>query len=199
MRLRVKPRKRKDEGSGLAAIDRESMRELGVSSGEFVAIEGRDGRAVARVWPGRSEDSGRSIVRIDGHLRQAAGATVDDAVDVEPVDVEPVDVEPADRVAVALPEGLRVRGDLGSYLRDELADRAVSAGDTVLLAFGFGLLSGHGGRRVPVAVVDTEPSGTVAVGTATTVEVVDRAQNVVLGSPRTRGRTTVRQSASPSR
>ena len=194
MRLRVKPRKRKDEGSGLAAIDRESMRELGVSSGEFVAIEGRDGRAVAWVWPGRSEDSGRGIVRIDGHLRQAAGASVDDAVDVEPVDVEP-----ADRVAVALPEGLRVRGDLGSYLRDELADRAVSAGDTVLLAFGFGLLSGHGGRRVPVAVVDTEPSGTVSVGTATTVEVFDRADNVVLGSPRTRGRTTVRQSASPSR
>ena len=77
MRLRVKPRERKDEGSGLAAIDRESMRELGVSSGEFVAIEGRDGRAVAHVWRGRSDDSGRGTVRMDGRLRRAAGASVD--------------------------------------------------------------------------------------------------------------------------
>jgi len=179
MRLRVKPRKRKDEGSGLAAIDRESMRELGVSSGEFVAIEGRDSRAVARVWPGRSEDSGRGIVRIDGQLRQAAGASVDATVEVEPVDVEP-----AERVVVALPEGLRIRGDVGSYLREELADRAVSAGDSVTLEVGFGLLSGRGGRRVPVAVIDTEPSGTVAVGNATTVDVVDRTEGTVPASDR---------------
>jgi len=169
----VKPRKRKDEGSGLAAIDRESMRELGVSSGEFVAIEGRDGRAIARVWPGRSEDSGRGIVRIDGQLRQAAGASVDGTVEVEPVEVGP-----AERVVVALPEGLRIRGDLGSYLRGELADRAVSAGDTVPPEVGFGLLSGGSGRRVPVAVVDTDPSGTVVVGNATTVDVIDRAEEV---------------------
>jgi transitional endoplasmic reticulum ATPase len=168
MGLRVKPRKRKDEGSGLAAIDRESMRELGVSSGEFVAIEGHDGRAVARVWPGRSEDSGRGIVRIDGQLRDAAGTRVHGTVEVES----------PERIAVALPEGLRIRGDVGSYLREELADRAVSAGDTVPLEVGFGLLSGRSGQRVPVAVVDTDPPGTVVVGNATTVDVVDRGEEI---------------------
>ena len=55
MRLTVKQLKNRDPGSGMAVIDREALGELGVSSGDFVAIEGRDGgRAVARVWPSNS-------------------------------------------------------------------------------------------------------------------------------------------------
>ncbi|MFD1564116.1 CDC48 family AAA ATPase [Haloarchaeobius amylolyticus] len=168
MRLRVKPLKRKDAGSGLAAIDRETMAELGVSSGEFVAIEGPDGRVVARVWPGRSEDSGRGIVRIDGQLRQAAGVRIDD-----PVAVEPADVEPAERITIALPENVRIQGDVGSYLKEQLSERAVSAGDTFSLSLGFGLLSTRSNRRLPVTVVDTDPSGSVVVGNETTVEVTE--------------------------
>ena len=117
MQLRVQPLDGRNAGRGLAAIDRETMDELGVSSGEFVAIEGRDGRVIARVWPGRSEDSSRGIVRIDGQLRQAVGARIDDAVSVEPADVEP-----AKRVTVALPENVRIRGDIGSYLEDKLTE-----------------------------------------------------------------------------
>ena len=49
MRLRVKPLKRKDAGSGLAGIDREAMADLGVSSGEFVRVAGPEGDAIARV------------------------------------------------------------------------------------------------------------------------------------------------------
>ncbi|WP_339104425.1 CDC48 family AAA ATPase [Haloterrigena salinisoli] len=169
MRLRVRPLKRKDAGSGLAAIDRDALEELGVSSGEFVAIEGRDGRVIARVWPGRSEDRGRGIVRIDGQLRQAAGVRIDDRVTVEPAEVEP-----AERVTIALPENVRIQGDLGSYLGDKLSERAVSAGDQYSLSLGFGLLSSRSGRRLPVTVVDTEPDGPVVVDASTDIEVAER-------------------------
>ncbi len=172
MRLRVKPLKQKDAGSGLAVIDRETMAELGVSSGEFVALEGPDGRVVARVWPGRSEDSGRGIVRIDGQLRQAAGVRIDDRVSVEAADVEP-----AERVTLALPENVRIQGDVGSYLKDKLSERAVSPGDTFSLSLGFGLLSTRSGRRLPVTVVDTEPSGSVVVTTETAVAVTERGDD----------------------
>ncbi len=178
MRLTVRPLKGRDVGSGLAAIDRAAMDDLGVSSGEFVAIEGREGRAVARVWPGRSEDSGRGIVRIDGDLRRAAGVRIDDRVEVEPASVET-----AERITLAFPDGVRVRGDLGSYLREELTDRAVTAGETVAVPLGFGLLSGQSGRRLPVTVVDTTPGGTVAVGPGTDVTVADRpAEEVPVAS-----------------
>ncbi len=58
MQLRVKPLKRTDAGSGLAAIDRKTMTEREVSSGEFVAVDGPAGRVVAR--PARSKRPTRS-------------------------------------------------------------------------------------------------------------------------------------------
>jgi transitional endoplasmic reticulum ATPase len=174
MQLRVKPLKRKDAGNGLASIGRATMDELGVSSGEFVAIEGGDGRVIARVWPGRADDAGRGIVRIDGQLRGAIGARIDD-----PVSVEAADVEPAERIRVALPESVRIQGDIGTYLRGKLADRAVSPGDTLSLPLGFGLLTSRSGRQLPVTVVDTEPAGTVVVGNRTDVELVDRTPDTL--------------------
>ncbi|MFB6305031.1 MAG: CDC48 family AAA ATPase [Haloferacaceae archaeon] len=177
MRLRVKRLKRKETGSGLASIDREAMKDLDVSSGDFVAIEGRDGRVVARVWPGRSEDTGEGVVRIDGQLRQDAGVRIDDRVEVTPVDVDP-----AERVTVALPDSLRIRGDVESYLRDELTDQPVTSGQRVPLSTGFGLLSGRSGR-IPVRVVDTDPEGTVVVRNTTDIRIVDRAAEEVAVSP----------------
>jgi transitional endoplasmic reticulum ATPase len=82
MRLTVKPLKKREPGDGMAVIDRQALGEAGLSGGDFVAVEGRDGRVVARAWPSDSDDAGRGIVRIDGQLRQAADVAVDDPVDV---------------------------------------------------------------------------------------------------------------------
>ncbi|SEO45207.1 Cell division protein 48 (CDC48), N-terminal domain [Halogranum amylolyticum] len=43
MRLTVKQHKNREPGNGMAVIDREAMRELGVSGGDFVTIEGGGG------------------------------------------------------------------------------------------------------------------------------------------------------------
>jgi transitional endoplasmic reticulum ATPase len=179
MRLTVKPLKTRDPGSGMAVIDREILPELGVSSGDVVAIAGEDGRAVATVWPSDSTDAGKGIVRIDGGLRRSAGVGVDDAAAVEPTEATP-----ASRVTVALPDSLRTRGDLTAYVRDELTDQAVVAGQTVALPLGVGGLTGPG-RRVPLQVTDTEPDGPVVVGPDTAVEVADRVSATGDGGPET--------------
>jgi transitional endoplasmic reticulum ATPase len=151
MRLTVKQLKNRDPGSGLAVIDREALSDLGVTSGDFVTIEGRDGsRSIARVWPSDSSDAGRGTIRIDGQLRRAANVSIDDQVTVEPTEVEP-----AERVTLALPGNVRVRGDLSSHLHERLLDQAVTAGQTVAFSLGFGALSGRSSRRVPLRVVDT--------------------------------------------
>jgi transitional endoplasmic reticulum ATPase len=179
MRLTVKQLKNRDPGSGMAVIDREALQEIDVSSGDFVAIEGRDGgRTVARVWPSDTGDAGRGIIRIDGQLRQAANVSIDDRVEVEKTEVEP-----ADRVTVALPQNLRIRGDLGSHLREHLADQAVTAGQTVAFPIGFGMFSGQSGRRIPLTVVDTQPSGTVVVQSSTDIEIADRTAQEVSVEP----------------
>ena len=175
MELRVKQLKNRDPGSGMAVIDRQALGDLGVASGDFVAIEGRDGhRAVARVWPSDSGDAGRGLIRIDGQLRAAANVSIDDQVTVEEIDVAP-----ADHVRVALPDSVQIRGDIAGHVRDQLTDRAVTAGDTVALPIGFGLLSRGSGQRIPLRIVDTEPSGTVVIGGDTRIETVDGATDEI--------------------
>ncbi|WP_276272229.1 CDC48 family AAA ATPase [Haloarcula litorea] len=167
MELTVKPLKNREPGSGMAVVDRQVLEDSSLTSGDFVRLAGRDGSAVARVWPSDRGDAGRGYVRVDGQLRQAAGVSVDDRVTAEPASVEP-----AERVTLALPEQFSVRGDIGPHVREELADQAVTAGQTVALPFG-GLVAGRSSRRVPVRVVETRPSGPVVVGDDTTVDLAD--------------------------
>ncbi|MFB6118049.1 CDC48 family AAA ATPase [Halosegnis sp.] len=178
VRLTVKQLKDREPGSGMAVIDREALSELGVSTGDFVRIEGRDGaEAVAQVWPSDAEDAGRGFVRIDGDIRRSANAGIDDRVEIEPTTVDA-----AERVSVALPGNLRVRGDITPHLRDHLVGRAVAAGQTLSFPVGFGTLAGRTGRRIPLQVVDTVPTGTVVVESETALEVADQpAEEVAAG------------------
>ncbi|WP_408958134.1 CDC48 family AAA ATPase [Natrinema sp. 74] len=178
MKLTVKPLKQKDAGRGLAAIDRVSMNELGLENGDYIVIEGKgDGQAVARVWPGYPEDEGRGIVRIDGRLRQEADVGIDDSVTVESADVKP-----AKSVTVALPQNLRIRGDIGPLVRDKLSGQAVTEGQTVPFSLSFGPMASSG-QSVPLKIASTSPSGTVVITDSTSIEISETpAEQVSSGS-----------------
>ncbi|ELY79845.1 CDC48 family AAA ATPase [Natrinema pallidum] len=166
MKLTVKPLKQKDAGRGLAAIDRVSMTELDLENGDYIVITGSgDGQAVARVWPGYPEDEGRGIVRIDGRLRQEADVGIDDNVTIEPADVKP-----AKSVTVALPQNLRIRGDIGPLVRDKLSGQAVTEGQTVPFSLSFGPMASSG-QSVPLKIASTSPSGTVVITDSTSIEI----------------------------
>ncbi|ADB61447.1 AAA family ATPase, CDC48 subfamily [Haloterrigena turkmenica DSM 5511] len=178
MKLTVKPLKQKDAGRGLAAIDRVSMRELDLENGDYIVIEGTgDSQAVARVWPGYPEDEGRGIIRIDGRLRQEADVGIDDNVSVEPADVNP-----AKSVTVALPQNLRIRGDIGPLVRDKLSGQAVTEGQTVPFSLSFGPMASSG-QSVPLKIASTSPSGTVVITDSTNIEISETpAEQVSSGS-----------------
>ena len=176
MKLTVRQIQQKDAGRRLAAIDTASAAELGVSPGDYVKLEGDD-TAIARVWPGYPEDEGREVVRIDGQLRQEAGAGIDDSVDVTAADVEP-----AERITIALPQQFGVRGDIGSLVRDKLSGQPVTSGQTIRFPLGLGLLGG-GSQAVPLKIADTQPSGTVVVTDSTDVQVSDRPAEEVAEGP----------------
>ena len=168
MKLTVKSLKQKDAGRGLAAIDRQSMAELGLENGDYIVISGRDeGKAVARVWPGYPEDNGRGIVRIDGQLRQEANVGIDDRVTVEKADVNP-----AKQVTIALPQSLQIRGDIGPHVRDKLSGQAITQGQTV--PFGFGLMGMRSGQAIPLKIASTQPGGTVVVTDTTEILISEK-------------------------
>ena len=186
MKLTVKPLKQKDAGRGLAAIDRQAMAEMGLENGDYILIEGSNGRTVARVWPGYPEDEGRGIARIDGRLRRETGTGVDDTVQVEKADVKP-----ASRLTVALPQNLRVRGNIAPMIRQNLSGQAVTENQTVPVSFGLGPLSSMSGQKVPLKIANTEPSGTVVVTDSTEIEISERPAEQL-------SETAAEQTATPS-
>ncbi len=176
MKLTVKPLKQKDAGRGLAAIDRAAMAELDLENGDYIVIDSGDSRAVARVWPGYPEDEAEGVIRIDGRLRQEADVGIDDAVEVEAADVNP-----AKQVTVALPQNLRIRGNIGPHIRDKLSGQAVTKGQNVPFSLGLGPLSSRSGQRIPLKIADTEPSGTVVVTDSTEVEISEQPAEQIAG------------------
>src|SRR6056297_3003403 len=177
MKLTVKPLKQKDAGRGLAAIDRAAMDEMDLENGDYIVLEGSN-RAVARVWPGYPEDSGNNVVRIDGQLRQEANVGIDDRVTVEKADVSV-----AKSVTVALPQNLRVRGNVGPMIRNNLSGQAVTQGQTVPVSFGLGPLSSMSGQKIPLRIAETNPSGTVVVTDQTDIEVSEKPAEQITGGP----------------
>ena len=166
MKLTVKPLKQKDAGRGLAAIDRRAMSEMGLENGDYIVVKGDERRTVARVWPGYPEDEGRGVIRIDGRLRKETGTGIDDNVEVEKADVQP-----ATSITVALPQNLRVRGNVGPMIRQNLSGQAVTGGQTVPISFGLGPLSSMSGQKIPLKVAGTSPAGTVVVTDSTEIEI----------------------------
>jgi transitional endoplasmic reticulum ATPase len=187
MRLTVKPLKQKDAGRGLAAIDRGSLRELDLENGDYVVIEGSGGnKAVARVWPGYPEDEGKGVVRIDGRLRREANVGIDDRVGVEKADVQP-----ATSVTVALPQNLRIRGNIGPLVRDKLSGQAVTEGQTVPFPLSFGPMGGDG-RSVPLKIASTQPSGTVVITDSTDIQISETpAEQISAEGPTSEGAPSV--------
>jgi transitional endoplasmic reticulum ATPase len=175
MKLTVKPLKQKDAGRGLAAIDRAAMREMELENGDYILIEG-SGRAVARVWPGYPEDEGNGIIRIDGRLRSEADVGIDDKIEVSAADVKP-----ATSVTVALPQNLRIRGNIGPHIRDKLSGQAVTEGQQVPFSLGLGPLSSMSGQRIPLRIADTAPGGTVVVTDSTEVKVSEKPAEQISG------------------
>ena len=163
MKLTVKPLKQKDAGRGLAAIDRDVAAELDLEGGDYIRIESGDGTAIARVWPGYPDDQGTGVIRIDGQLRQQANVGIDDTVDVEKADIKP-----AKHVSIALPQNLRISGNIGAHLRDKLSGQPVTQGQNIRVPFGFGFMSSSA-QPIPMKIASTEPSGTVIVTDSTEV------------------------------
>jgi len=170
LKLTVKPLKQKDAGRGLAAIDRRAMAELGLENGDYIVIEGKNqGRAVARVWPGYPEDEGQQVIRIDGRLRQEANVGIEDRVQVTKADIKP-----ATSVTIALPQNLRIRGNVEPMIRDKLSGRPVTTGQTVPVSLGFGGIATVSGQQLPLKIAETEPSGTVVVTDSTEIRISER-------------------------
>ncbi|MCE2470027.1 MAG: CDC48 family AAA ATPase [Dehalococcoidia bacterium] len=169
IRLKVAEAEARDVGRGVVRVDRDDMPRLGLQSGDVVRVRGKR-ETVAKALPAYAEQRGKSLVRMDGIVRENADATIDEWVEVERL------TAPDARAVVLAPMGAPQREHGESerrHVANVLLGMAVQPDDKVRATF-------LGGVYREFTVVETRPKGAVVVTTATDLKVrgesVERAE-----------------------
>jgi transitional endoplasmic reticulum ATPase len=127
IQLKVAEAMQDDAYKGVARMDEEIMKQMGVRRGDVISIKGNK-ETVSIVDRSYPADVGSGIIRIDGILRRNAKTGIGDNVDVAPAKVNE-----AKRITIApAQKGIMVQGDPQS-LRRGLLGRAILKGDIVML------------------------------------------------------------------
>jgi transitional endoplasmic reticulum ATPase len=124
VKLRVAEALQDDAYRGIARIDFEVMKELGIRRGDIITIKGeRETVAIAdKAYPA---DVGEGIIRVDGIIRKNARTGVS-----ENVVVSKAEIKEAKKIIIApAQKGIRVQGDL----KPGLLGRAIIKGDILVL------------------------------------------------------------------
>ncbi|ASJ13632.1 CDC48 family AAA ATPase [Thermococcus radiotolerans] len=149
VKLKVASAYQRDVGRGIVRIDRKSMRDIGVQSGDIIEIIGTKNTA-AVVWPAYPEDEGLGIIRMDGTIRKNSGVGLGDEVTVRKAEVKE-----AKKVIVAPTEPIRFGHDFVEWFHSRLVGRPVVRGDYIKV----GIL----GQELTFVVTATTPAGIVQI------------------------------------
>ena len=127
VKLKVVEALQDDAYKGIARIDTETMRKLGLKYGDIISIKGgkETVAAVDRAYPA---DIGQQIIRIDGIIRKNAKTGIG-----EIVTIKRADVKEAKKITIApAQKGVVVQGD-PEIFKQGLLGRAVVKGDIIVL------------------------------------------------------------------
>jgi transitional endoplasmic reticulum ATPase len=193
--LKVVEANQGDVGRGLVRIDYSIMKQYGLETGDIVEIStDRAGgkKTGALVIPGRREDKGKPIVRMDGLIRGNVGTSLG-----ESVRIKPINKREAKRITIA-PAEERIRLLVKSeIIRERLQNHPISRGDLLVITGQIRKVPPSGGTsgtgmddfisrffgasspvslgEIKVVVVATDPDGIVTVGDSTEVTVIEEA------------------------
>ena len=127
IKLRVLEALQDDAYKGVARIDTEVMKTLGLRRGDIITIKG-ERETVAIVDRSYPADVGEGIIRIDGLIRKNAKTGIG-----EMVIIKRVAIKPAKKIAIAPAQpGISVQGD-PELFKNGLLGRAMAKGDIISL------------------------------------------------------------------
>ena len=158
--LRVAEAKTRDFGRGIARIDPQVVKELGIRTGEVIQIENyvKMAKTAAILWPSYPEDEGTGIIRIDGSIRENIKVAID-----ERVQVRKIEAKGAEMIELA-PIQSRLKVTNEQYFSQLLENRVVTQGDII----SFMIM----GNRVEFVVTNYRPKADAVIITLKTKVVV---------------------------
>jgi len=158
----VKEAAHEDAGRGIARVSIEVMKKLGLVSGDVIEIQGKK-KAAAIVWPGFQQDTGYSILRIDGNIRGNLSTGID-----EKVKIRKSEAEYAKKVVIQPTQPIRLVGG-EQYLSRVLRGRAVFEGQTQRIDVI--------GNSITLVIAKVLPKGIAIVTDETEIELKEEPYN----------------------
>ena len=154
--LRVAEASHRDFGRGIARIDPEDMKKIGLETGDVVQITGKK-RAAAKVMPAYPENRGKGLIQIDGIIRNNTFTGIDDNVHIEKIEAKK-----AEKIVLAPIEQTQPRlGDAyGKHIKRLLEGLPLIEGNQIRL----NLL----GTSISFVVTQIEPKNAAAIVYPTT-------------------------------
>ena len=159
-------------GRNIVTLDKQTKTELKITSGDIVEIEGSK-KTAAIVWPARSEDEGRGIIRMDSFIRHNAGVGLGEKINVKkgsPKEAKKVVLAPIEEVRI-------IASGYERILKKSFLGRPLTIGDNVWVSvFGSGFI---------YKVVDTQPRTMVKVTDTTQFSLKEKpVKDALEGIPR---------------
>ncbi|MDP4039415.1 MAG: CDC48 family AAA ATPase [Candidatus Pacearchaeota archaeon] len=194
IKLKVLEALQDDAYKGVARIDTEVMRALGLQRGDIISIKGEK-ETVAIIDRSYPADIGEGIIRIDGLTRKNAKTGIG-----EKVTIRKASIKPAKKITIAPAQpGVMVQGDPEAF-RSGLLGRALMKGDLVSLGgvqrrrdlmhdtddifgdlqdlFGHGFGGFSGFQNIRFKIISVSPNQPVIITEDTEVSVSAKAINV---------------------
>jgi transitional endoplasmic reticulum ATPase len=151
----IKEAAHEDAGRGIARLSIDTMKSLGLVSGDVIEIEGRQ-KAATLVWPGFPQDTGKAILRIDGSSRSNVGAGIDDKVRIRKSEAGY-----AKKVTIQPTQPIRLVGG-EQYLARILRGRPVTEGQNIRVSIL--------GNPLTFVIAKVAPKGIAIVTESTEIE-----------------------------
>jgi transitional endoplasmic reticulum ATPase len=148
-----------DIGRGIVRLDSNCLKNLDLSSGEYVLI---NKKSLAKVLKCYVEDDGLNLIRMDSSLRSNASVGLGDSVEVEKVSVLPaktIEISPTS-------DGIKFSNDPTSLFLGNMVSKAYTKGNLVT----FNLM----GTTLHYLVSKVSPKGFVRVDASTKLVVSDK-------------------------
>ena len=137
-------------GRNIVTLDRKTKAEIEATSGDIVELEGSK-KTAAVIWPSRTEDEGKGVIRMDSLIRHNAGVSLG-----EKIRVRKAEYKEAKKVVFAPTQEVRIiASGYDRILKKSFIGRPITKGDNVWISvFGSGFI---------YSVVDTNPKGVVKI------------------------------------
>ncbi len=155
--LKVKEGLAKDVGRAIVRLDPEDMRRVEAQGGDVLLLEGKR-KTVAKAMPCYAEERGKSIIQLDGIIRENAGVGLDEKISVSKIVAQPA----AKVVLQPLSGTLKTERD-SKYIASLLDGTPVMQGDRLRTVF-FGM------KPSEFKVLACIPDGAVVITSSTQIK-----------------------------